>query len=93
MSGLTLAVIVGMGMISFLLLLISGIGYLKQKKVMGRVLGNTYGVLTIIYTLSSTMIFSGVFGKSFGVGSAIGLIYPVVTLILINTVYKDDLIY
>ena len=93
MSGLTLAVIVCMSLISFVLLLLSGIGYLKQKKVMGRLLGSSYGALSIIYTIVSTMVFSGVFGKSFGLMSIIGLVYPVLTLILLNTVYKDDLIY
>jgi hypothetical protein len=93
MSGLTLAVITCMSAITFLLLLLSGIGYLKQKKVMGRILGSSYGALRIIYVLMSTMIFSGVFGGSFGVMSVISLIYPVLTLILLNVVYNDDLIY
>jgi hypothetical protein len=93
MSGTTLAIIACVSTISFLLLLFSGIGYLKQKKVMGRVLGSSYGVLSIIYSIISTMIFSGAFGKSFGIMAIIGLIYPVLTLILLNTVYKDDLIY
>ena len=93
MSGATLAVIVCVSTISFLLLLLSGIGYLKQKKVMGRILGSIYGVLSIIYTISSTLMFSGMFGKSFGIGSIIGLVYPVLTLILLNTVFKDDLIF
>ena len=92
MSSTTLAVIVGWGIVSFLLLLLSGIGYLKQKKVMGRILGSSYGILAVIYTLLSTLIFAGVFGRSFGVGAIIGLIYPVLTLLLLNFVYQDDLI-
>ena len=93
MSGLTLAVITCMGVILFLLLLLSGIGYLKQKKVMGRILGSSYGALSIINTVMSTVIFSGALGRSFGIGAIIGLIYPVLTLLLLNFIYQDDLIY
>lgn len=93
MSGLTLAVITCVSAVRFLLLLLSGIGYLKQKKVMGRVLGSCYGALGIIYVFSSTTIFSQVLGGGFGVMSVISLIYPVLTLILLNFIYKDDLIY
>jgi hypothetical protein len=93
MSGSTLAVMTCISTITFLLLLLSGIGYLKQKRVLGRILGSIYGVLSIIHTILSTTIFSGVSGKSFGITSIIILIYSVLTLILLNTVYKDDLIY
>jgi hypothetical protein len=31
-------------------------------------------------------------GGSFGIGTIIGLIYPVLTLILVNTAFKDDLV-
>lgn len=93
MSGTTLAVIVCMNLIFFLLLLLSGIGYLKLKRVLGRGLGNFYGAAAIIYSILSTLAFSGEFGKSMGVGFILGLIYPVLTLILLNTVFKKDLVH
>ncbi len=93
MSAATLAVIVGWRTIALLLLLLAGIGYLKQKKVMGRFLGSAYGILAVIFTLLSTLMFSGAFGQNFGIGTIIGLIYPVLTLLLLNFVYQDDLIY
>ncbi len=93
MSAATLALIVGWRTIALLLLLLAGIGYLKQKKVMGRFLGSAYGILAVIFTLLSTLMFSGAFGQNFGIGTIIGLIYPVLTLLLLNFVYQDDLIY
>jgi uncharacterized membrane protein YkvI len=30
--------------------------------------------------------------QGFGIGNLIGLIYPVLTLILLNTTFKDDLV-
>jgi hypothetical protein len=93
MSGTTLTVIVSMNIIYFLLLLLSGIGYLKLKKIMGRFVGNVYGAAAVIYSILSTMVFPDVFGKSPGIGAIISLIYPVLTLILLNTVFKKNLVH
>ena len=92
MSPTTVAVIAGWGIFGFLLLLISGIGYLKRKKVTGRIIGSVYAILSIVYAIASATLFSGVTGERFGIGSIIGLIYFVLTLILLNTLYKDDLV-
>jgi hypothetical protein len=93
MSGLTLAIIVCMNIIYFLLLLLSGIGYLKMRRILGRFVGNFYGAAVIIFSLLSTMVFPGVFGRSIGIGTIIGLIYSVLTLILLNTVFKKNLVH
>ena len=73
------------------LLLLSGIGYLKQKKVLGRMMGNTYAVVAIVSSVISGMKFAPELGGGFNIGTMIGLIYPVITLILLNTTFKDDL--
>ena len=78
--------------VSSVLLLISGIGYLKQKKIMGRVLGSAYGLLTIISCLLTGLLFDPKLGGGFNIGTIIGLIYPLLTLILLNTTFKDDLV-
>ncbi|MHC4462577.1 MAG: hypothetical protein ACYS6W_11695 [Planctomycetota bacterium] len=77
--------------ISSVLLLLSGIGYLKQKKVLGRMMGNAYAVITIVSSIVSGMMFATELGGGFNIGTIIGLIYPVLTLILINTTFRDDL--
>jgi len=78
-------------LISSVLLLLSGIGYLKQKKFLGRTLGNIYAVIAIVSSVVSGMMFPSELGGGFNIGSIIGLIYPVVTLILLNTTFRDDL--
>ncbi|MHC4397064.1 MAG: hypothetical protein ACYS1A_15605 [Planctomycetota bacterium] len=78
--------------VSSVLLLISGIGYLKQKKIMGRVLGSAYGLLTIISSLLTGLLFDPKLGGGFNIGTIIGLIYPLLTLILLNSTFKDDLV-
>ena len=87
----TLVLIIGLNLLSGLLLLTSGIGYLKQKRVLGRMLGNTYAVLTIVASIVSGMMFRTELGGGFNIGTIIGLIYPILTLVLVNTTFKDDL--
>jgi hypothetical protein len=71
-----------------LLLILSGIGYLGQKKMLGRTMGTAYGVVSIASTvISLVMLHSG-----FGFGTIIGLVYPLLTLFLINVTYKDNLV-
>jgi len=77
--------------ISSVLLLLSGIGYLKQKKFLGRFLGNTYAVITIVSSVISGILFAPELGGGFNIMTIVGLIYPVLTLILLNTTFKEDL--
>jgi hypothetical protein len=87
----TLALIVVLSLLSGVLLLSSGIGYLKQKKVLGRVVGNVYAISSLAGSLVSGLLFATEVGGGFNFGTIIGLIYPVLTLVLINTTFKDDL--
>ena len=80
-----------LSLISSVLLLLSGIGYLKQKKFLGRTIGNIYAVLAIISSVFSGMLFPSELGGGFNIMSIVGLIYPVLTLILLNTTFRDDL--
>ena len=73
---------------SAFLLIVSGVGYIKQKRMMGRTLGTAYGVLAIASTVFNIILLS----SGFGVGQIIGLVYPLLTLILLNTTFKDDLV-
>ncbi len=72
--------------VNAVLLLISGIGYLKQKLVMGRYIGTAYAL--------SSLVFSAAYGAMvrFEFGSLVGIVYPVLTLVLLNTTFKDDLV-
>jgi len=84
-------VIFALSLVSSTLLLLSGIGYLKQKKFLGRTIGNIYAVITIISSIVSGILFAPALGGGFNIGTMIGLIYPVLTLILLNTTFKEDL--
>jgi len=68
------------------LLIASGVGYIKQKLFLGRKLGNAYACLSVIGTVIGLINCGGV-----SIGTIIGLIYPVLTLLLLNGSFKDDL--
>jgi hypothetical protein len=74
--------------LSSILLIASGVGYIKMKKFLGRSLGNAYAVCSI----AGTIVNLALVHAGFGIGTIIGLIYPVLTLILVNTTFKDDLV-
>lgn len=80
-----------LSLISSVLLLLSGIGYLKRKKFLGRTIGNIYAIIAIVSSVVSGMMFASELGGGFNIGTIIGLIYPVLTLILLNTTFRDDL--
>jgi hypothetical protein len=78
-------------LLSGVLLLLSGIGYLKQKRILGRMVGNVYGVLAVIGSVVSGLLFKTELGGGFNIGTIIGLVYPILTLVLINTTFREDL--
>jgi hypothetical protein len=77
-----------LGLISVILMITSGVGYLKQKKFLGRTLGNAYAVSSLANTVIGIVLLKGGFGGA----TIIGLIYPLLTLFLLNTSFKDDLV-
>jgi hypothetical protein len=86
-SGLIyLALLVGAAAAAFEIA--SGVGYLKQKRFLGRTVGSAYAVLSLV----SAVISVSSFNQGFGIINLIGFIYPVLTLILVNTTFKDDLV-
>lgn len=68
------------------LMITSGVGYLGQKRFLGRTMGNAYAIVS----LASTGV--GLAVQKFGIGTMVGLVYPLLTLALINTTFKDDLV-
>jgi len=73
------------------LLLLSGIGYLKQKKFLGRTLGTFYGISALLLLACNMAIFSGLYG-GFSLLAIILALYPIATLALINTTFKEDFV-
>ena len=58
--------------------------------MLGRGLGSTYALLAIISSLASGLMLSPEAGGGFNIGTMIGLVYPVLTLVLVNTTFKHD---
>ena len=85
-----LALRIGPPLIAGILLLLAGIGYLKQKKILGWVMGNAYAAVIILHTVIPLILTPASRGGAFSL--TINLAYPVITLILINFVYKKNLV-
>ncbi len=79
-------VILLLSLASTVLMIVAGVGYLGQKRFLGRTLGNGYAITSLAGTAIGLTI------APFGFGTIIGLIYPVLTLALINGTFKDDLV-
>lgn len=84
--------VIAASLITVFLLVASGIGYLKLKQFLGRTLGNVYAVFTIIYTVITGLYVAPELGGGFGLGTLLGFIYPLVTLVLLNTTFKEDFV-
>lgn len=68
------------------LMIASGVGYLGQKRFLGRTLGNAYALVSIASSILGVVV------VGVDITTIIGLVYPVLTLALINTTFKDDLV-
>jgi len=79
-----------LSIVSGLLLLLSGIGYLKQKRILGWGIGNAYGIIGIISAVALGFLFPAELGGGFSISRIIDLLYPLITLILLNTTFKED---
>jgi hypothetical protein len=87
-QSLTMAyVAIGVTGLSALLLIVSGVGYIKQRRFSGRTLGNLYGLVSIGGTALSAATGGGI-----GVFSILFLVYPLLTLMLINSSFKANLV-
>lgn len=87
-----LALIIALNLTCATLLLLSGIGYLLQKGFMGRKLGITYALVSLATSFVELNWIPEEAGGGFGIGSLIAFIYPVLTLILLNTTFRDDFV-
>jgi len=68
------------------LLIVAGVGYLKQSKKSGWLFGNIYGIAAIVITFLQVTVV----GIGFGAFEILGLAYPIVTLALLNSVFKES---
>jgi len=74
---------VGVGVV----LLLAGLGYIGQKRILGRWLGNLYGLAGLgLVAFQLTYV-------PFGIEHMMGFIYPVLTVALLNTTFRHDLVH
>ena len=88
-----LFLVVFLGFLTTALQMIAGVGYLRLKKFLGRTLGNAYAITAIAQASLQAMIFGPEMGGGFQLGTIAGLVYPVFTLLLLNTTFRRDLIH
>ena len=70
--------------------IISGVGYLKQSRNMGWLVGNIYAVSSVVSSLALGNVMPKELGGGFGLTTLIDLVYPVITLVLLNLTFKED---
>ena len=85
-QGAILFVAFGLAIATTILLIVSAVGYLGQKRVMGRTMGNLYAVCS----LAGSGLDLAYGGNMLGV--LLFAVYPLLTLLLINGTFKDDLV-
>jgi hypothetical protein len=90
-TGLLAALAAG-GAICGVLLIVSGVGYLKQKRLLGRTMGNTYAVFSIATAVPAALWIPAQLGGGFSLSTILSLVYPLLTLLLLNLTFKEDLV-
>jgi len=87
-QSLTMAtVVIALGGFSALLLIVSGVGYIQQKRFTGRTLGTLYALVSLAGSALTVAT-----GGGLGIAMIIFSVYPLLTLILVNTSFKNDLV-
>ena len=90
MGTLFFVAILALMLVSIVLEVISGIGYLQQKRGMGWMVGNVYAVFSVVSSVVSGLLMKPELGGGFNLSAILGLVYPVLTLILLNWTFKED---
>jgi len=67
------------------LLIVSGVGYLREKWLLGRVLGSIGGLVGVIVAVLTMVLV-----RDFNILTMMLLIYPLMTLVLLNTTFRHD---
>jgi hypothetical protein len=72
--------------------IVSGLGYLRMRRFLGRFLGNFYALLAISASLAWAIGTAEARRGGFDLQVVSNLVYPLITLVLINTTFRDDLV-
>lgn len=73
------------------LLVIAGVGYLRMRRVMGRWLGSAEAIYSLVF-FGYVLAFTLGEGHPFMFSTLQQLIYPGITLVLLNWVFRENLV-
>ncbi len=73
------------------LMIPAGIGYLKLKRVLGRWVGSLEAVISLVY-FAAVVGYTQSEGVQFSFSNLSYLVYPGLTLVLLNVVFRDNLV-
>lgn len=78
--------------VNAILLVIAGVGYLRMKRVTGRIVGNVYAVLAIANEAFGITLIPASVGAGMGLALLPGFLYPLLTLFFINVTFRNELV-
>lgn len=78
--------------VAAILEVLAGFGYLRQKRFLGRVLGNAFALASITANVILVVASRGIEGMGVTLGALLGVLYPLLTLLLVNTTFREDLV-
>jgi len=82
--------LVVMQVVGGVLLLLSGIGYLKMHRVLGRIVGSAAAVWTLAVLVIEVLAIPPPLGGSIYLGTIALMIHPILSLLLLNTTFRPD---
>jgi hypothetical protein len=84
-----IVIIVAM-LLSTTLLTVSGVGYLKLKRFWGRFVASFWAVAYLVFVIFMINQIPRELNGGFSMGALAGMLYPSLTLILVNTIFRRD---
>jgi len=80
--------VLAIGLVKAGLLIMAGVGYLGLRRVSGRYAGNAYAILAfVVIVMEATLL-----PNLFTIFSLVEFVYPLITLFLLNFIFRKDFI-
>lgn len=90
-SPLQLIAMVAAAAAASVLMIVAGVGYLQQRRTMGRRIGIVACTIMLVSVAVKSHLLRGTDG-GFGFGTFASVLYPVLSLLLLNTTFKEDFV-
>jgi hypothetical protein len=83
-----LYLMLGIGAVQAGILITSGVGYLTRKRVVGWLFGNLYAVVALLVVVLTFVLTP----TQFTIVNLISFAYPLITLFLLNVIFRKDFV-